>query len=379
MINTQKIELGVGCSANLRKTLKMYGLSKILAVTGRGSFKSSGAKNMLANALEGFHVTYFDDFSPNPKLNDAKRGARLINEHGIELVISVGGGSVLDMAKLIKAFSSDIENTESIAKGLSAVGNSTIPIIAIPTTAGSGSESTHFAVVYIGEEKFSVANKTLLPNHVVLDARLTLSATKYQKACNVLDAISQSIESAWAVSATPESQQLSYTALRLCMDSFKEYVNSKNSLAVSQSMLEAANLAGQAINISKTTAAHAWSYGISAYCNIPHGHAVWATLPKIFELHCSSSDLNLNDSRGSTYLSETMNNLKKIIGIPDNNSCVKYFDELLDSIGIYKRFGEHMAISNSERKMLSEKVNQQRMKNNPIEFNENQVKYIFDL
>jgi alcohol dehydrogenase len=379
MNNMQTIQSGLGSSENLREVLKIYGASRILAVTGRRSFESSGAKIRLADALQDFQVTYFDDFSPNPKLDDAKRGAKLIYEHGIELIISVGGGSVMDMAKLIKAFSSNMENADSIAKGLTIVGNVAIPIIAIPTTAGSGSESTHFAVVYIREEKFSVANKILLPNYVILDAHLTLSATKYQKACNVLDAISQSIESSWAVGATPESQKLSYAALTLCMGSFQEYVNSSSSIDISQSMIEAANLAGQAINISKTTAAHAWSYGISAYCDIPHGHAVWATLPRIFELHCSSSELELNDPRGSAYLSETMRTLKNIMGISDSESLIKYFDELLHSIGIDKRLGEHIAVSKSVRKMLSEKVNQQRMGNNPVAFKDRQLQYIFDL
>ena len=375
----QKLHIGLDSLENLGKILKDYAVNRILVVTGRKSFESSGAKASVSVSLKSFQVTYFNDFDPNPKLDDAIKGVELINKNAIELIICVGGGSVIDMGKLIKAFCVNPHEIDSMARGMVNIVDPNIPIIAIPTTAGSGSESTHFAVVYVGQEKFSVADKCLLPDEVVLDGGLTLSATKYQKACNVLDAISQSIESAWAVAATLESQELSYLALRLCMNSFREYLNANNSLEAAQSMIEASNLAGQAINISKTTAAHAWSYGVSMRHDIPHGHAVWTTLPQIFELHSSGLDLEINDSRGFQHLNKTMNKLRHIMAISDGENAIKYFEKLLTSIGVYANLRQHLAIPQLERKILSDAVNQQRMANNPVAFTDEQVQYIFDI
>ena len=375
----QTIHSGFGSLEKLEGILKNYDVSRVMVVTGKKSFESSGAKAHIISALKDFEVTYFSDFETNPKLDDARKGVKLINKNSIELLICVGGGSVIDMTKLIKAFCLDPDKSDSLARGMIKINDPNIPIISIPTTAGSGSESTHFAVVYINQDKFSVAHNCLFPNEVVLDGQLTISASRYQKACNVLDAISQSIESAWAVGATKESQKLSYTALKLCMGSFEEYVNSDNSINAAQSMIEASNFAGQAINISKTTAAHAWSYGISMRYSIPHGHAVWTTLPRIFKVHSTEKGLKVNDPRGAKHFNKTMKNLKKIMKISNDENLIKYFDTLLTSIGIKENLKEHIAILESERKSLSVAVNQERMSNNPVEFSDEQVDYIFEM
>lgn len=375
----QSVQTGIGSVGNIEKFLDNYDLSRILLVTGRKSFDRSGTKAALSASLRDYKVTHFDDFDINPKLNDAKKGAELAIKNDIELVVCAGGGSVIDMAKLIKALYANISKSDFLVKGLSDIIDPSIPIIAIPTTAGSGSESTHFAVVYIGKEKFSVADNCLLPNNIILDGQLTLSATKYQKACNVLDAMSQAIESAWAVGATVQSQRLSYLSLKRCMDRFQEYVNVDNSLTAAQSMIEAANLAGQAINISKTTAAHAWSYGISMNHGVPHGHSVWMTLPRIFELHSSDSALQINHPRGHLYLKETMNTLREIMGIAASDNTAQYFSELLSSIGVYADIKNDLCISKPERERLSRAVNQQRMANNPVTFTKEHIKYIFEI
>lgn len=377
--NNQNIYKELGSLNFLDRIIKKYAASKILIVTGKKSFANCGAKGILKSLLVNFDVIYFSDFETNPKLEDAKKGAKLINDNNIDLLISIGGGSVIDMAKLMKSFHADIDNASSIVKGELNLIESDIPLIAIPTTAGSGSESTHFAVVYIDKEKYSVASQSLLPNDVILDGSLAISATKYQKACNVLDAISQSIESAWAVSSTNESQKLSYSALKLCIQSFDDYINSDNTLNAAQSMIDASNIAGQAINISKTTAAHAWSYGISMHHNIPHGHAVWFTLPKIFEIHNSESGIKTNDPRGRKYLRDTMKNLVNILEIPNGTKPTEFFKHMLSSIGINADLINDLKLSSIERKRLSYAINLERMANNPIKYSQKNIDYIFEI
>ena len=155
-------------------------------------------------------------------------------------------------------------------------------LIAIPTTSGSGSEATHFAVVYVGGEKFSVAHPIyMLPNVVVLNPSLTYSMDSYQTALSGVDAFAQAMESYWSVNSTEESKKYSIEALELIIEHLPLAVNyNDNSRDI---MLHAANLAGKAINIAKTSGAHAISYVLTSKFNIPHGQAVALTLPAWYD------------------------------------------------------------------------------------------------
>lgn len=374
----QSIYSGPGSIHKIVQLLEKSNPKNILLVTGKDSYFSCGAKKTLEIYLKGLTVIHFYDFETNPKLEDAKRGAILAKENDVELIISIGGGSVLDIAKLIKAFANEPTKAEDYARGIKKIAYSETPIIAIPTTAGSGSESTHFAVVYVDNEKFSVAHNSLLPNFVILDGELAISASKYQKANNILDAMAQSIESSWSVSSTRESLEISYKALKMSFKNYKDFYSSKN-IESAHMMLLASNLAGQAINITKTTAPHAWSYAISNHLNIPHGHAIWTTLPKVFSLHCKDNYKTSTCSSEYNRLHDAMSNIKKILGIKNNDEIKIFFKEFLSSLDIKASLKDDLKVSLDERKELSKKVNQERMSNNPINFSKEDVDYIFQL
>ena len=174
MEKDQFINSGLRSLEALKSIVREYGATRIFVVTGKESFKKCGAKFIVENALKDYETTYFSDFEVNPKIEDVLKGVNLIHDNKIELLICVGGGSVIDMAKLIKAFIINKNQAYDIAKGITKVIDPDIPLLAIPTTAGSGSESTHFAVVYINKEKFSVADECLLPSQVILDGNLSL-------------------------------------------------------------------------------------------------------------------------------------------------------------------------------------------------------------
>ena len=370
---------GSGELNKLSDIVTSYSAHRVLVVTGGKSFQACGAKAILSECLKGYHVTYFSDFEVNPRLIDAQRGVKLAIENTIELIISIGGGSVLDMGKLIKALYSNPEEAIKLAKGVTDVIDPNIPLVAIPTTAGSGSESTHFAVVYVGNEKYSLAASCLLPNDIILDGNLTVSATKYQKACNVLDALSQSIESAWAVGSTSKSLLMSYEALELCVKNFSDYVNSTDNPIAAQAMITASNLAGQAINITKTTSAHAWSYGLTKRYGVPHGHAVWATLPKIFEIHATSHADLISDPRGPKNLATVIATLMDILNISSKEDIGVHFTNMLASIDIKADIAVDFRIPEKARLALSSDVNQERMDNNPVMFRQSDIHKIFKL
>lgn len=378
---TEHIETfkGLGSLSELSTILAPYVNCKILVVTGKHSFELCGARVVLKELLKCHQATYFDDFEVNPKLDDALNGVKLAIDHKVEIIIAIGGGSVLDMAKLIKAFYYEPRHSTQIAKGERAVIDCNIPIIAVPTTAGSGSEATHFAVVYVDNKKYSVADNCLLPDSVILDGRLVSSASRSQKAYNVLDAISQAIESAWAVGATEESRDFAFQSLKMSIDNFQRYVNDPTALDAAQLMIEAAHLAGKAINISKTTSAHAWSYGFSSLYDIPHGHAVWLTLPKIFQIHNDIETRAERENRGQEYFRDTLSKLRSIIGIGKDTEVLAFFDQMLNSIGVKTGITGNLVLTREQRVALSNGSNSDRMTNNPVVFSDKQIRWIFEL
>jgi len=370
----------IGATCELENILASYKTKKILLVTGKSSYEKCGAKALIESFIEKFEVHHFSNFSVNPKIPDAIEGAKIATSNKIDLIVSVGGGSVIDMAKIVKALINQVDHAKDIATSKCKFQYIDIPHVCIPTTAGSGSEATHFAVVYVDKKKYSLADSNLKPDNVILDGNLVLTATKYQKACNVLDVISQSIESAWAVGATEESIKISFDALKLSLKHFSCYVNKNESnIDSAQKMLEASNLAGQAINVAKTTAAHAWSYGLTTKHNVPHGHAVWATLPKIFKIHASIDKLQINDKRGINHLSRIMIELNSILSIPNKLDIDEFFIDFLSSIDIKADLVNDFHLNENERTELLNSLNLGRMSDNPVNLSKKHCKEIFYL
>ena len=369
----------IGALTSLQELVSDYNPENILLVTGKKSFIKSGAGKAIEALKDKYNFIVFDDFETDPKFQDLKKALNLIDSVSIDLIIAVGGGSVLDMSKLIKATFQQTSQIEEIIKGISKPLDNNIPIIAIPTTAGSGSEATHFAVAYIGKTKYSVASSFLTPQAVILDSKLSVSSTNYQKSCNVLDAISQAIESSWAVGSTKESIEISFESLELSLKNYKKFINCDQANDSSQSMQRAANLAGKAINIAKTTAPHAWSYGFSTNYDIPHGHAVWLTLPKIYKIHAHNNKRKINDPRGRKHLDEIMNRLNHTFGIHKEREILEFFYDFLRSIKINPDFNSLLKISKKNKLSLIKAANKQRMSNNPVYFESKDTDYIFSI
>ena len=351
----------------------------IMLLTGKESYAVSGAKTIVDAAFANDIVVKFNDCGVNPKIEVAQRGVELARESEIDLIIAVGGGSVIDMGKLIKAFYATPDRSYQIARGEIALTDPGIPLIAVPTTAGSGSEATHFAVVYLGLEKFSLASPYLLPESVILDGKLIATGSAYQKACSGLDTLAQAIESAWAVGSTSASRVQSFQALRLCTNSLKQVVEGQADDLALQSMMNAANLAGRAINVAKTTAAHAWSYGITSHHGVPHGHAVWLTLPTIFQMHAQAHETHMIDTLGLKHLQGVIDQLMQIMSIPSADQSASILRGYMAGIGLETQMSAVGADNVEKRRFLSKHVNIERMSNNPIVLGENEISQIFDL
>lgn len=339
-----------------------YAPQKTLLVTGRGSYEACGAKAVIDAHFTADETIRFSDFEVNPRMADGQRGLQITEDAGIDLILAVGGGSVMDMAKMIKAFMTAGEDTEAVVRGQKPVQACPIPLVAVPTTAGSGSEATHFAVVYIGKEKYSLASPYMLPDSVILDGKLLKSASPYQKAVNGLDALAQAIEGCWAVGSTGEIRKYGFEAIELLVKHLPAMVKG-NQADDLQAVILASNLAGKAINISKTTAPHAFSYAFTSYHDVPHGHAVWLTLPEVFAIHLASSAEKTSDPRGAGHLEAIMQKLLAGLGIERGDDSAAFLRSFMQKLGIESDMRNMGIKTTDQRAFIAAQVNAQRLGN----------------
>ena len=367
--------IGTNSLQNIKKIISDIGAKKILLVTGKDSYIESGSEQKISQYLDNITVERFYDFEVNPKIEDVYDGVRMALKMKPDLIVAIGGGTVLDMAKLINILSSQkdysfiniIENSSLINKqGLS-------PLVAIPTTSGTGSEATHFAVVYVDKNKYSLAHKFMLPDYVIVDSSLSNKMPKNLAASAAIDALSQSIESYWSVGSTNESQQYARQSIEIILASIEKAVIEKDADAKDLMSL-AANLSGKAINISKTTAAHAISYPISTYFNVPHGHAVGLSLGCFFEINSNFELHGINDSRGSSYIANTMQQLLKLFGASSPLDCKLAWYKIMNNIGLETNMSKLGICSSDDVDLILNNVNLERLNNNPVVVSEETLK-----
>ena len=375
---SQQIISGLGSISRLTGILENKNAKNILLVTGKNSFFTSGAAKASESLFKKFNTIRFEDFEINPKLKDAIKGAEIARKNNIDTIVAIGGGSVIDITKLILAFSAPGQDFEKIINGTIRPKTSKLNHISIPTTAGTGSESTHFAVVYSNKTKYSVAADFLVPEIVILDGMLSLSNTSSQKAFNGLDALAQAIESHWACKSTSKSKSFSRKAMPILFKKLPMIVSGKASKEDFQVFIEAANLAGQAINISKTTSAHAFSYTFTSKYSIPHGLAVWLTLPKIFEVHKNALTTNSKNIINYKELENSIEEIINLLGISEIDIANELKNFVLD-LGLECSMEKIGLETKAEKEQIIKKVNFERLKNNPVVLTNEDICEIFNL
>jgi len=361
----QKEFFGYDSLQNLQGILEGQDIKKILLVTGKKSFILSGAEKKLRPFLQNKIVKTFNDFSPNPELDEVVNGIEQYKKSNPDMVIAIGGGSVLDIGKIINFLANNSGNPYDYITQLKKPTLQGKPFIAIPTTSGTGTESTHFATVYIDKKKYSMADKKLLlPQVSIVDPSLTESMPFYLTASTALDALCQSIESLWAVNSTKESRTYAREALTIAIHTIENVVNNPNKTS-RLNMAKASHLSGKAINISKTTASHSISYPITSYFDIAHGHAVALTIGQLIDFNASISDKDCNDKRGVQFVKERLNEIIDLMGCDDVVDVEIFFQTLMRKIGIEPRL-QRLNINDNERKLIVEEgFTKERMNNNP--------------
>lgn len=359
----QKIINGI---AQLPAILKEVGCEKLFLVVD-SSYPFLNIKDAI-EALPVKERVMFSDFTPNPLYEQVCNGIELLKTSNCDTILAVGGGSAIDVAKCIKlAVLSECGNEAIIPPLVSKrlpIDGEKILFIAIPTTAGTGSESTHNAVMYYEGAKQTVTNDGVLPDYAVLEPSVLKTLPLYQKKCTMMDALCQGIESWWSVNSTEESYEYSRKTIELIMANWRKYIFENDDEAAKQILL-AANYGGRAINITQTTAAHAFSYKITSLYKLPHGHAVAVCLPEIWKYMIGHMDKCI-DRRGQDYLTGIFDLISKTMGCENPTQAIAAFRQMMKEMEL-----NNPAAKNREEELevLSTSVNPVRLKNNPIALN----------
>ena len=212
--------------ANISALLEKLTCKSVFLVADQAAYECSGAKQIVEKSLDSLQITTFSDFLPNPSLEALSAGLQEFRRQPADVVLAIGGGTAIDLAKLIGFCSAQsipplevIEaDHESLIEGP--------PLIAVPTTSGTGSEATHFAVLYVNGKKHSVAHRFLLPTDAIVDAQLTASLPGRITAETGLDALCQAIEARWSINSCEQSNIYAEQAIELAWKHLHSAVNS---------------------------------------------------------------------------------------------------------------------------------------------------------
>ena len=278
-----RIVSGSGCVQKNASLFRVYG-ERALIVTGKSSAKN-GALSDVEGVLRGNGQSYrvYDRIPNNPTVESVMEGARIARECGADFVVAIGGGSPMDAAKAIAMLA-----RQDAKEGLfaHAIGEDVLPMLHIPTTAGTGSEVTQYAIITNDEKqtKTSIAAKSLFPQVAFLDGEYMKELPQDITVNTALDAMSHAIEGMLSVRAGVFTDALARESLRLLLGERKALSEGTYTAESRQNLLHGSTLAGMGIANTGTTAVHGMGYSLTYFHQVPHGRANGLLLPAFLRI-----------------------------------------------------------------------------------------------
>ena len=361
--------LGQNSLNNLKNLIKYLKIKKVLIFCGKKSFSKSGASELLKTILERTENEFFYKSFDYPEFQDLVLSSKLVTEFRPDIILAIGGGAVLDLAKLSNVFCTFNFEKNKIKKSAFEIKKNFCKLVAIPTTAGSGAEATKHAVLYIDKNKFSIESPFILPDYVIIDPSLIITAPKDISASSGIDALSQAIESLISKKSNDESVRHSIKSLEYSTMYLENHINQKT-LDTSHRMSLAAFYAGKAINISKTTAPHAISYPFTSYFGVKHGQAVSYTLCDCLNFNYQ----NLKLSSASFDLNSRFNKLFDIFKVSSINDLDKKISQIIKNIGLSVSIKDFNITTEKDINLILSNINSERLANNPVKIDSEFVK-----
>lgn len=357
----------------LKQIINKEKYQKILIISGKNSYYKSKADKFFKKILMNKKIFFFFKRKMLPEYVELKKIINFSRISQPDLIIAIGGGAVIDYAKIANfAASKNITNLEKkIIYSKKISDKNYCDLIAIPTTSGSGAEVTSNAVIYINGKKYSVEHKFLKPKFFFLIPEFIISNPFNLRATSGFDAFAQSIESLLSLKSNKNSIEFAIKSLKIINQNYSIFLKTKK-LNICNKMLIAANLSGKAINISKTTAPHAVSYPFSSIYGLSHGHAVSLNFEKFLKFNF----MHRNELKKKFNLNRRFEIIFKIMKVKNINELCKKITKmktkakLIDDMKLLK-----INVGKNIQNILN-KINLKRLKNNPIKLNNKILKKI---
>ena len=362
----QNIEFGMGSLKKLPTILAESNSEHVFLISDRG-LESIGVVKKVQDIVEagGIKCTTYLDVIPNPTIDVVNEATAQYNECGATSIVALGGGSPLDVAKavgVLAKFGGDIRDYEGFGK----VPGPIVPMIAIPTTAGTGSEVTASSVITDVERnyKFSMISYETLPKYAVLDPELIMTAPASIAASCGVDALIHAIEAYLSKNASPFSDAMAEKAMELIGKSLRDFVADRNNEKAACEMMSGSNFAGIAFAWAKLGNVHAMSHPVSAFFHVPHGVANSVLLPTVMEYNALVD--NGRYEKIYNYISEStkpvenfntdilITELRKLnadLGIPASLSEVGVKAEMIDLMAVDAMKSGNVLVNPRETKL----------------------------
>jgi alcohol dehydrogenase len=367
-LSPTKIIFGQNSFQSIKKIVLSQNVAKnILLVTGQSSMKKFGYVDQVYKMLYNWSIYHFDGVPSDPtpeSINDAINFAR---PRKIELVIAMGGGSALDVGKVLAILLKNSGTLEEYLEGEVNFENPGVPLIAIPSTSGTASEVTCWATIWAKEKnkkkKYSLSHQWMFPDFSLVDPMLTVSMSPNLTACTGMDALTHAIEAAWSNNAQPISDVFALRAIKLNKQNLKRAYDYPEDLEARTNMALASLLAGLAFNNTKTAACHSLSYPMTLNFGIPHGLAASITIKEVIKYNYRALP-------------------KKVMQIVEEFGCstLEEFSETLSefmvSLGLSIRLRDLNLKEKDIKLLLNEGINPDRMGNNPANLSSEDIRTI---
>lgn len=326
---TPRIHFGLGVLQKLSEELRRYPGGPVLIVTDPGVLKAGIAEQTVK--ASGRDCVIFSKIEPDPSIDTALACAKAVRETGATVIVGVGGGSAMDTAK-VASIIAHAKQPISEMFGIELVKDVGLPLILIPTTAGTGSEVTHIAILSDEQEhlKKGIVSSRLFPAIAIVDPELTLGVPKSVTAASGMDALLHAVEAFTSKNANSVTDTLAKRAMFLIASNLRAAFENGRNVEARSAMLEGAMLAGMAFANAGVTAVHAFAYPIGAEFHIPHGVANSIMLGPV---------LTFNTPGNPTKFAEA----GVAMGLPSDNTAertIEFMKQLADDIQIPKHLAE---------------------------------------
>lgn len=360
-----RIRFGNGMIRMLPEEIYAFGGSNGMLITSP-SFVKSGLAGELCKASGGTLRHIYSDVSPNPDVIECDACARLLWEESCDFVVALGGGSVMDCAKAAATVCLTEHPVEHYIEQGKQIPQAHLPLIAIPTTSGTGSEVTCVSVLSDHRKgiKTPLCSDGFYPAVAIVDPELTYSLPPYMTACTGFDALCHGIEAYWSVNHQPICDALAVHAVRLVLGNLLQAYRHPDNATAREKMAEASVIAGLAFAMPKTSSAHACSYPLTNLLGIAHGEACALTITHF---------LHFNAEHGS----DRPLLLAKELGYADVKAMADAIDELRTQTGLRENLKSYN-LNDRQFEALVQGSMHPNLRNNPVKVCENDLRTIYN-